>query len=132
MKFLLTVFVVGIVIGFVRREWFDTSPEPNAEAEETAVAIASIAAANRDRYETDPEADNEDWVMSTASAVTIVNINKATREELVLLPGIGPALAERIIIYRQDYGDFQSIEELSKVRGIGEKSLQRLKSLITI
>ena len=132
LRFLLTVFVVGVVIGFVRREWFGTSPQLSAEAEETSIAIASIAASNRDRYEASLTSEDGEGKNQIISAMVKVNINTAALEELVLLPGIGPALAEKIIIYRQDYGNFKSIEELKKVRGIGEKSLQRLGNLITI
>ncbi|MBC7251594.1 MAG: helix-hairpin-helix domain-containing protein [Anaerolineae bacterium] len=61
-----------------------------------------------------------------------VNINTATAEELDTLPGIGPALAQRIIEYRQTNGPFQSIEEIKNVSGIGDKLFEKLKDLITI
>lgn len=60
-----------------------------------------------------------------------VNINTATAEELDTLPGIGPALAQRIIEYRQTNGPFQSIEEIKNVSGIGDKLFEKLKDLIT-
>jgi len=61
-----------------------------------------------------------------------VNINTATAEELDTLPGIGPAIAQRIIEYRQANGTFQSIEEIKNVSGIGDKLFERLKDLITV
>ncbi|MCD6555105.1 MAG: ComEA family DNA-binding protein [Anaerolineae bacterium] len=61
-----------------------------------------------------------------------VNINTATAEELDTLPGIGPAIAQRIIEYRQANGPFQSIEEIKNVSGIGDKLFERLKDLITV
>ena len=61
-----------------------------------------------------------------------VNINTATAEELDTLPGIGPAIAQRIIEYRQTNGPFQSIEEIKNVSGIGDKLFEKLKDLITV
>ena len=61
----------------------------------------------------------------------LTNINSATKIELMELPGIGEAMAERIIAYRQEHGGFASIEELMNVSGIGETKFNGLKDLIT-
>ncbi len=61
-----------------------------------------------------------------------ININTATATELATLPGIGPALAQRIVEYRQAHGPFARIEDLKKVSGIGDKVFERIKDLITI
>ncbi len=63
---------------------------------------------------------------------TIVNINTATAAQLDKLPGIGPAVAARIIEYRQKNGQFKKVEELMNVKGIGEKSFLKLKSQLTV
>ena len=60
-----------------------------------------------------------------------VNLNTAGPEELDTLPGIGPALADRIIEYRQKNGPFQRPEDLKKVSGIGDKVYENLKERIT-
>ena len=61
-----------------------------------------------------------------------VNINTASLAELQKLPRIGPQIAQRIIDYRKENGNFKKVEELMKVRGIGEKVFNQLKDLITV
>lgn len=63
--------------------------------------------------------------------VGIVNINTAGEDELCYLPGIGPALAGRIIAWREQNGPFEAPEQLMEVSGIGAKTYEALKSLIT-
>ena len=61
-----------------------------------------------------------------------VNINTANVNELDNLPGIGPSLAQRIIEYREENGNFKSIEELQNVKGIGEAKYSDIKDNVTI
>lgn len=62
----------------------------------------------------------------------LVSINSAPEEELITLPGIGPVMAARIIEYRTNQGFFQSIDDLTKVKGIGPKTLEKLRPLICL
>ena len=59
-----------------------------------------------------------------------ININKATIEELDSLPGVGEATANKIVNYRDENGEFKSIEEIKNVNGIGDKKFQDMKDLI--
>lgn len=61
-----------------------------------------------------------------------ININTASQEMLESLPKIGETIAARIIEYRNTYGGFDSIEEIKNVKGIGEKTFEALKDLITV
>lgn len=58
---------------------------------------------------------------------SIININTATKNELMELPGIGETYAERILIYRNDHGPFRSVDELENISGIGKKKLEKIK-----
>ena len=61
-----------------------------------------------------------------------ININKADKEELIKLNGIGPVLAERIIKYRSGFGPFKNSEELKKVYGIDESKFQKFKNYLRV
>lgn len=61
-----------------------------------------------------------------------ININTATAEELESLPGIGSVYAQKIIDYREEHGGFENIEDIQNVPGIGPKTFEKLKDLITV
>ena len=61
-----------------------------------------------------------------------ININKASRSELMDLPGIGNVLASRIVDYREQHGDFSRIEDIRNVSGIGEKRYEAIQDKITV
>jgi competence protein ComEA len=61
-----------------------------------------------------------------------VNINTASESDLETLPRVGPAMAKRIIAWRQDNGRFATVEDLMSVTGIGEKTFAELKDLVTV
>src|SRR5262245_49436609 len=62
----------------------------------------------------------------------VVNVNTATAEELVRLPGIGDAKARAILDFRKEKGAFKSIEQLREVKGIGDAALERLRPHLAI
>src|SRR5258708_4151171 len=68
----------------------------------------------------------------SALALAAVNINNATREELDALKGIGPVKAQAIIDYRNQNGPFKSIDDIKKVKGIGDKTFDEIKGDITL
>jgi len=69
---------------------------------------------------------------SSSEVSGVVNLNTASVSELDSLPGIGPTYAQRIIEYRQSNGGFKSTDELKNVKGIGDKTFDKLKNSVTI
>ena len=61
-----------------------------------------------------------------------ININTATFQELQTVRGIGPTMAQRIIEYRQTSGRFATIDDLTNVKGIGEKTLEKIRHLVVV
>ncbi|MDE2437721.1 MAG: helix-hairpin-helix domain-containing protein [Sphingomonadales bacterium] len=71
-------------------------------------------------------------MLFSLAAMAAVNINTATKEELDALKGIGPVKAQAIVDYRKEHGPFKSVDELKNVKGIGDKTLESLKSDVTV
>ncbi|MCB9667289.1 MAG: helix-hairpin-helix domain-containing protein [Myxococcales bacterium] len=61
-----------------------------------------------------------------------LDLNQAGLEQLRLLPHVGPALAQRILAYRKEHGAFHSADELRHIKGIGKKTIDKLRRLVTV
>ncbi len=61
-----------------------------------------------------------------------INLNTATLEDLTKLKGIGPSLGKRVVDYREKYGPFEKKEDLIKVKGVGQKTFDANKDIITV
>jgi competence protein ComEA len=86
--------------------------------------------ASGSRVEVAPDGGYGVSAMSGAQLLTLglpIDLNRATAEDLDAVSGIGPALAQRIIDYRQAHGPFKKVEDLMEVSGIGPQNLQKLK-----
>ncbi len=69
---------------------------------------------------------------SSHGSITPINLNTASKTDLIQLPGIGEVLAERILEKRKELGGFTSVEQLLLVKGIGEKKLGRIRGLVVV
>nr|WP_283775124.1 helix-hairpin-helix domain-containing protein [Bacillus zhangzhouensis] len=118
---------------------------------EGAIKRAGGFTSKADTYEINQAAKLEDSMMiyvrkqgeaetQTSAAVALsgneksqgVNVNQADTAELQTINGIGPAKAEAIIAYREEHGEFEQIEDLRNISGFGEKTVERLKSQLTV
>lgn len=125
----------------------EPSVEPQAESQnadettETPSAPAEAKPEPETQPETEPETEPDDKIDATtessplppepaADTTTRIRINTATAAELDLLPGIGPALAARIIASRRADGPFHEPKDLERVPGIGVKTAERMAPLI--
>jgi competence protein ComEA len=119
--FVTGAFVAGLGIRFYQ-ETFPATPSFDYAAADSAFAALSSAAT---------DATDEDGE-SGPVAPGPLNLNTATKHQLVALPGIGEVMAERILRHREDHGPFRDIEELRSIKGISKRSLEKLKPLVTV
>lgn len=96
-----------------------------------AIALLFLCLANAIALAHDPAAAVP-GPASAAAAIVPLDLNEATREQFDTLPGIGPALADRIVAHREERGPFQRVEQLGEVRGIGPKILEKLRPYLFV
>jgi competence protein ComEA len=68
----------------------------------------------------------------TVFAGPAVNLNRDDAKELERVRGIGPKTAQRIVLYRREHGPFRSVDELTEIKGIGGKTLEKIRDQVTI
>lgn len=131
--FLIAIFTLVVAYHYVKQiiyqpEAFDFSQfdkEFNARKDSIEKSLAQ-------EETNDNPVDSESNQPETAHTKTIININSASLNELTILPRIGPVIAQRIIDYRNQIGRFNKKDDIKKVRGIGEKTYEGLKGLISV
>ncbi len=154
-KTYIVILIVAIILSFIVGDKFATLQmyrEQLAQASLIELANASVLDTTAEITDTaENTAANEQNIAQTAdssnktnttnattttptaqSAKDLINLNTASKGELLALPGIGEIKAQAIIDYREKYGSFYSTEEIMNVNGIGEKTYAQLKDLICI
>jgi competence ComEA-like helix-hairpin-helix protein len=120
--FLVTTMLVGAALRLYQ-EMFPTLPQFDYRASDSTFAVLSAI----------PE-DSLDAVPTSAINGEVsgkLNINTATKQQLMDLPGIGEVTAERILKYRVKTGKFSTIEDLRAIKGMSKNKLERLSLMIT-
>jgi competence protein ComEA len=97
----------------------------------TATAAEKAPAASKSAADT-KTATKEPADSKTKAGGLMVNINKASKDELKNLKGIGDTRAQDIIDYRKKNGDFKSVDELEKVKGIGPGTMKQIRANVTV
>ncbi len=109
----------------------------------TGLLIGSAVRVYRGRWQPLPEMDEDEAVIAKIVALPDtkgnreentgplkIPVNTATDEMLQRIPGVGPVMARRILAYRQNSGKFHSTEDLLKVKGIGPRTLEKMRPYI--
>jgi len=126
MNFLFVLLFVGFLFSYLQKRensvtLLSNDEEFNREFQTKVVEIESLW--YEQRSQPNPVALN---------ISARININQAFENELTILPGIGPTLAKRIIDFREKHKGFKKLEDLKKVKGIGEKKFEKIYPFIKL
>ncbi|MBI3005784.1 MAG: helix-hairpin-helix domain-containing protein [Ignavibacteriales bacterium] len=116
--FLVGTFLLGLGIRFYQETFL---PQPEFDYRISDSTFAALSSSSEIDEETDESAGEAK-----------VDINSASKTELMKLPGIGEVLAARILAYRNSSGPFRSVLDLKKVKGISAKKYEQIKNLIAV
>ena len=78
------------------------------------------------------KAEGGDKPAAAAATAPTVNVNTATVEQLVALPGVGPAKAQAIVDMRKQLGGYKKLDDLLRVKGIGRKTLRQIEPMLKL
>ncbi len=129
-RFLVIAVAVGSVSGIIRKKYFEPNFSESINVQKEAFKDKSEEVARSRSINT--KSDTKTGENIVENSVKLLDINAAIKSDLMTLPKIGPVTAERIIRYRDDFGPFKTVEDLLKVKGIGTKTLEKLKPFIQI
>ena len=135
-KLVLKFLLAALTLGVFAMTYKNTLLKPSPITKEIQHAAVFQADANSGLLEHSSTSTtvhtNAEVEKSKESSPVLVNISAVGKGELGKIPLIGPVTAERVIRYRNDFGGFNKIEELQIVKGIGSKTLEKVKTHITL
>jgi competence protein ComEA len=115
------VLAIGLLVLAMGGTWQVASAAPTA----AAAAAASTGPASADAAHAQPKSAHKELTGK-------LNLNMATEDQLMLLPKVGPAKAERIVTWRKKNGGFKRVADLRRVKGFGYKTFKRLEPYLDI
>jgi comEA protein len=137
--FLIGTFLIGLGTGYFRKarlakqksDWYASDSMMISEFRQRAQQYPDSLSVESQEIASVSKAV-ERITVSKAKLVGKININSAGEEELTALPRIGPAMARRIVEYRDREGMFKTAEEIKKIKGIGDATFEKIKNHITV
>jgi competence ComEA-like helix-hairpin-helix protein len=127
--FLSGTFILGLGLKYLRDPALTAPTDlPSTHRSDSTFAARSAIANDPSRVPVTAAAART----KTPPAAGSININTSSKEELMRLPGIGPAYAGRILAFRAEHGPFRTLEELQNVKGIGPKTFERIKPFLRL
>jgi competence protein ComEA len=124
--FLTAIMLIGLLVK-VGRNYFNQSTTNDVVARDAAQK--SFREGNEKYLASSDSQSAALWMLGLTQRV---DLNHASVEALQVLPGIGPVLAKKIVVYREKNGYFHTIDDLAKVKGIGPKLIKRWEGLIVV
>ena len=130
---LTATFLTGVAIRWYRSSWVG-QPAQFGYAREDSIFLER----SRRLLEPDSSVNSQNKAGKKQSAKKTqllphsIDLNKADSDKLQLLPGIGKAYADRVISYRKSHGPFNSVDDLDHVKGIGKKTIERLRPYVFV
>ncbi|MFO0699060.1 MAG: helix-hairpin-helix domain-containing protein [Nitrospira sp.] len=128
LKLVMLAVTTGIVV------WMGWVRQPLVQPLSISMQGEATEFVKRSDYREQDHRDTPQALLKVAQLhkPVLVDLNRASADELEALPGIGAVLAQRVIAFRQSTGRFRTVEDLRSVKGIGAKKFDRLKSLVTV
>ncbi len=127
--FLTITLIIGTAIKVFKSNFSDSSlPYDYSKSDSIFFSTSNVELPKANANNNNLSVQSSKFILKEKS----LNINNATKSDLVKLPGIGEVLAENIIKYREENGKFDDINQLLKVKGIGKKKLEKIKPYIFI
>jgi len=126
-KFLVIFFLFGVGIHLFKGKILESQKNPTPETTANVQEFKQLVSQADSVYFSQNK--QEDHLPTEKS---IINLNLANEDQLTRISGIGTVTAAKIIAYRNQKGSFKSVDELLNVKGIGKKTLERIRDEVTI